>query len=159
MVQKQLIIMLLPGFNSRLDAIQAAILRVKFKYLDNWSSLRRQAASLYTQLLSEIDGIEPPYIAEYNTTSANYYTVRLRNQHIDRNELRKYLASKDIERRCIIHYLYIFRRHIKSLVIKKVIFRRVSWLRSKSYLSRCFRKLARTQIIEVVDSIKEFFSK
>jgi dTDP-4-amino-4,6-dideoxygalactose transaminase len=88
---------IIPGFNSRLDALQAAILRVKLKYLDDWNSLRRQKASLYTQLLSEIDGIEPPYIAELVKPSANYYTIRLRNHSIERNKLREHLSSKGID--------------------------------------------------------------
>lgn len=87
---------LLPGFNSRLDALQAAILRVKLKYLDNWNSLRRDKAYLYTQLLGEIAGIELPYIEEHNISSVNYYTIRLKSSHVSRNELRKYLESKGI---------------------------------------------------------------
>ncbi len=87
----------LTGFTSRLDALQAAILRVKLKRLDEWSSLRREKASLYSKLLSEIGGIETPYICENCLTSANYYTVRLLDHHTDRGELRRYLASKGIE--------------------------------------------------------------
>ena len=86
----------LPGFNSRLDALQAAILRAKLKHLDNWNKLRRDKAFLYTQLLGEIGGIELPYVEEHNISSANYYTIRLKSSHISRNELRKYLESKGI---------------------------------------------------------------
>ena len=88
---------MVPGFNSRLDALQAAVFSVKLKYLDRWSELRRQKACLYTRLISEIDGFEPPFIAGHNVTSANYYTVRLADPGIDRSELRKYLAAKGIE--------------------------------------------------------------
>ena len=75
-----------PGFNSRLDAIQSAILRVKLNYLDDWSSKRRQVSILYSELLAELDAIEPPFVAQNNTTSANYYTVRLIDRRINRNE-------------------------------------------------------------------------
>jgi dTDP-4-amino-4,6-dideoxygalactose transaminase len=87
---------LLPGFNSRLDTLQAAILRVKLKHLEDWNRARREKASLYTQLLSRIDGIEPPYIEDHNIWSANYFTIRLKNSHINRSKLRKYLESKGV---------------------------------------------------------------
>ena len=84
------------GFNSRLDALQAAILRVKLKYLDGWNEARRQKASVYSRLLGEIEGIEPPYIAPGNSHIFNYYTVRVRNSRRNRNELREYLNSQGI---------------------------------------------------------------
>jgi dTDP-4-amino-4,6-dideoxygalactose transaminase len=80
---------LLPGFNSRLDEIQAAILRVKLKYLDSWIERRRQRAELYTSLISKIDGISPPYAAPYSFHVFNYYTIRLENEKPDRDALRK----------------------------------------------------------------------
>ena len=43
------------GVNSRLDTLQAAILNVKLKYLDDYSSLRRSAAHLYDRLLAKVD--------------------------------------------------------------------------------------------------------
>lgn len=87
---------LLPGYNSRLDAIQAAILRVKLKHVEDWSRLRREKAALYSALLDQTEGIEPPRINGSNKSSANYYTVRL-NGNINRSELREHLASKGIE--------------------------------------------------------------
>lgn len=85
------------GFNSRLDALQAAVLRVKLKYLDIWNELRRGKAALYTKLLSGIDGIEPPYFDKHCKSSCNYYTIRLRDSRLNRNELRKRLESKGIQ--------------------------------------------------------------
>jgi dTDP-4-amino-4,6-dideoxygalactose transaminase len=86
----------LTGYTSRLDALQAAVLRVKLKYLDGWSSQRREKALLYSHLLSEIEGITTPFTAEHALTSANYYTVRL-SEKINRSELRKFLADRGIE--------------------------------------------------------------
>jgi len=87
---------LIPGFNSRLDELQAAILRVKLRYLDKWNELRRQKASIYSRLLAEIEEIELPYIAPYSYHIFNYYTIRLRNPRGDRDKLRQYLNSQGI---------------------------------------------------------------
>lgn len=79
------------GLNSRLDTIQAAILLVKFKYLDEWNKKRRQRAEFYNSALS--DGfLRIPYISEDNFSVYNQYVIRTKY----RNELREYLKSKDI---------------------------------------------------------------
>ena len=88
---------LLPGFNSRLDALQAAILSVKLKHLDHWKELRREKAFLYTGLLGQIGSIEPPHVEEHSRHSFNYYTIRLKAPGMDRNELRRQLASDGIQ--------------------------------------------------------------
>ncbi|GAI26903.1 unnamed protein product, partial [marine sediment metagenome] len=82
---------LIPGFSSRLDELQAAILRVKLRYLDKWNELRRQKALTYSRLLAEIEEIELSYIAPYSYHIFNYYTIRLRNPRGDRDKLRQYL--------------------------------------------------------------------
>ncbi|MFC1848309.1 DegT/DnrJ/EryC1/StrS family aminotransferase [Chloroflexota bacterium] len=87
----------MPGFNSRLDALQAAILSVKLKHLEDWNELRRSKASLYSRLLSRIDGIEPLAVIEGCRSSCNYYTVWLKDERLNRDELRKYLHSKGIQ--------------------------------------------------------------
>jgi len=87
---------LVPGFNSRLDELQAAILLAKLKYLDQWIEQRHQKASLYSELLSETEGIELPYAAPYARHIFNYYTVRLKNPKLNRDKLRDYLNSQGI---------------------------------------------------------------
>lgn len=87
---------LFPGFNSRLDSIQAAILRVKLRHLDNWIDRRRRNAALYAKLLSGIEAITPPDEMPHRSHIFNYYTVRLRNSRRNRNELREYLNSQGI---------------------------------------------------------------
>jgi dTDP-4-amino-4,6-dideoxygalactose transaminase len=86
----------IPGFNSRLDALQAAVLRVKLKYIDRWRSMRQDKIRLYNELLEGIPGIRTPNIDGLNVSSANYYTIRL-GENIDRDGLRRFLASKGIE--------------------------------------------------------------
>ncbi len=86
---------LIHGFNSRLDSLQAAILRVKLRHLNEWIELRRQKASLYSQLLERIDGIEPPYVAPYSYHIFNYYTIRL-NLRLSRDKLKEFLDSQGV---------------------------------------------------------------
>ena len=149
----------LQGFNSRLDAIQAALLRVKFKHLDEWSSLRRQRASLYTQLLSEIDGLETPFIAKYNTTSANYYTVRLRDQHIDRSELRKYLTTRGIETAVYYPLSLHLQEAYKNLGYRHGDFHESELAQEQVLSFPMFPEISQDQVIEVVERVKEYRRK
>ena len=79
------------GINSRLDAIQAAALSVKLKYLDQWNEARRRNAGLYNQLLSEKDIITPKEASACKHIY-NQYTIRVK----DRDNLREYLKVKGI---------------------------------------------------------------
>ena len=87
---------LIPGFNSRLDNLQAAILRVKLRHLNEWIKLRHYNAILYSTLLCQIGGIQPPFEAPYSYHTFNYYTVRLTSSQLSRDNLRKHLDSQGI---------------------------------------------------------------
>lgn len=76
------------GINARLDEIQAAILRVKLKYLDEWIEKRRSKAKLYSNLLSDPE-IKTPYVESFNYHVYNQYTIRVKN--------RDYLKAKLLE--------------------------------------------------------------
>lgn len=66
-----------PGVNSRLDAVQAAILRVKLPYLDTWNQQRQAAAARYDTLLSPVAGIVRPSEIAGGTSVWNQYTIRI----------------------------------------------------------------------------------
>ncbi|MEW6273922.1 MAG: DegT/DnrJ/EryC1/StrS family aminotransferase [Bacillota bacterium] len=65
------------GFNSRLDEIQAVILRVKLPYIDKWNKARRQAARRYNELLKDVPGIITPCEAPYAKHVYHQYTIRV----------------------------------------------------------------------------------
>lgn len=65
------------GINSRLDAIQAAILDVKLKHLNEYTQKRQKAALIYDQLLSSSQDIIRPYRASYSTHVFHQYTIKL----------------------------------------------------------------------------------
>ncbi len=65
------------GVTSRLDAIQAAILQVKLRYLDRWNQQRRAIADCYTQSLTAVPGIAPPIPLKGSLHVWHQYTIRL----------------------------------------------------------------------------------
>lgn len=77
------------GFNSRLDELQAAVLRVKLKYLDKWNSLRREAADYYTFLFKDITEVKPPCIKPNCNHIFHQYTIRVPNRNKLQEELDK----------------------------------------------------------------------
>jgi dTDP-4-amino-4,6-dideoxygalactose transaminase len=86
---------LVPGFNSRLDGLQAAILRVKLRHLDDWIKQRRRVAALYAKYLGEIPDVTVPHEAPGSYHCYNYYTVRLKSG-ADRGALQKSLSEKGV---------------------------------------------------------------
>jgi dTDP-4-amino-4,6-dideoxygalactose transaminase len=82
------------GCNSRLDTLQAAILEVKLKYLDQYIGARRQVADYYDNALGSHPKIQVPYRSEYSKHVYHQYTLIL--EGIDRNKLHDYLAGRNI---------------------------------------------------------------
>ncbi len=90
---------ILRGKNSRLDEMQAAILRVKLKYVEEWLKMRQQKASLYNKLLGEASiSVRTPLVTPYTTHTYCVYTILAPR----RNELREYLQKKGIN--CRVYY-------------------------------------------------------
>jgi dTDP-4-amino-4,6-dideoxygalactose transaminase len=65
------------GVNSRLDAIQAAILEIKLRYLDSWNERRRAIAAYYHQFLNQVPGIITPQELARGASVWNQYTIRI----------------------------------------------------------------------------------
>lgn len=83
------------GMNSRLDALQAAILRVKLGHLEQWAAGRRRNAERYRELFHEFrleTTIRPPITPPGYTHVYNQFTIRVR----DRDALREHLQSRSI---------------------------------------------------------------
>ncbi|MBD2308067.1 DegT/DnrJ/EryC1/StrS family aminotransferase [Chroococcidiopsis sp. FACHB-1243] len=92
------------GLNSRLDAIQAAILRVKLRYLDTWNEQRRAIAARYQEYLAPVPGVVLPQELPGGEGVWNQYTIRLPDvgTHICasssnyRDEIRQRLQEKGV---------------------------------------------------------------
>jgi dTDP-4-amino-4,6-dideoxygalactose transaminase len=76
------------GFNSRLDALQAVVLRAKLARLDEWNEQRRAAAARYGELLAGVDGVELPAVAEGNDHAWHLYVVQVDDRDRVLEELR-----------------------------------------------------------------------
>jgi UDP-2-acetamido-2-deoxy-ribo-hexuluronate aminotransferase len=82
------------GCNSRLDAMQAAILDIKLKHLDEYIAARRKAADYYDAAFANNEKIKTPYRDSNNTHVFHQYTLILEN--VDRDALNQYLADNGV---------------------------------------------------------------
>jgi len=82
------------GVNSRLDSIQAAVLRIKLRHLDEYAAARRKVADAYDKAFKGHKNMQTPVRSSKSSHVFHQYTMVLQNA--DRDELRKHLASKDI---------------------------------------------------------------
>lgn len=82
------------GVNSRLDSIQAAILRVKLRLLDEYAAARNRAADFYDKAFIDSDKLTVPARSSFSTHVFHQYTLVTKN--IDRNKLQEFLQQKDI---------------------------------------------------------------
>ncbi|HWQ46572.1 MAG TPA: DegT/DnrJ/EryC1/StrS family aminotransferase [Longilinea sp.] len=85
------------GFNSRMDELQAAVLRVKLPYLDRWNTRRIALARLYSQLLAGLN-IQLPVTPSDRTHVFHQYVIR----SAERDSLRQFLTNNGIE--TLVHY-------------------------------------------------------
>jgi dTDP-4-amino-4,6-dideoxygalactose transaminase len=89
------------GRNSRLDEMQAALLRVKLKHLDAWNCRRRTLAAAYGEALRHVSRLQLPSAREPESHVFHLYVV----QHPERDRLRAHLAARGIE--TMIHYPFL----------------------------------------------------
>ena len=83
---------IIEGINSRMDGIQAGILSIKLRYLNEWTNLRRRAASIYGDFFSNNEFVKKPYEAEDRSHSFHLYVI----QSERRDELAKFLNQNEI---------------------------------------------------------------
>lgn len=82
------------GYNSRLDTVQAAIILVKLKYVDQFNRLRRKIADDYNHLLADLDWLVTPVFVKEEEHVYHQYTVRIKNGK--RDQVQKALKEKGI---------------------------------------------------------------
>ena len=80
------------GYNSRLDALQAAVLSAKLRHLEQWSAKRRSNAKFYDSALADVAEVTTPYVEPANESIYNQYTIRVDR----RDELQNHLKNRGI---------------------------------------------------------------
>jgi dTDP-4-amino-4,6-dideoxygalactose transaminase len=145
------------GINSRLDAIQAAILLVKFKYLERWIVERQNKAKFYNLLFNEqypiIEQIKLPYIQYNNRHIFHQYVIRVP----ERNKLREFLAKEGVGTD-IYYPLPLHLQECYSFLKYKRGDLPISERTSDETLALpIYPELTEEQQIWVVDRIKKFF--
>ena len=86
------------GFNARIDELQAAFLRVKLKYLDEWNERRSRRAEQYMKGLQDCRNLELPYVPDWAKPVWHQFVIRLKN----RDEMQQRLSANEIG--SLIHY-------------------------------------------------------
>ena len=140
------------GYNGRLDAIQAAVLRVKLKRLAEWNKARNDNAAYYNEQLSDLTGVGFAKVADHSESVYHLYVIMVD----DRDALQEFLGVKGIATG--LHYplpLHLQKAY-EHLGYKEGDFP-VAERAAKRLLSLpMYPELTRDQIIYVADSIKEF---
>lgn len=138
-------------YNRRLDTVQAAILRVKLKYLDRWNEARRRHAALYNELLKDTDLIIP-FEAEYATHVYHLFVIRVN----DRDHLQTYLQSRGIATG--IHYpIPIHLQDVySSLGYKRGAFPVTEQFAGEILSLAMFPELTEEQVKTVASTIKQY---
>jgi dTDP-4-amino-4,6-dideoxygalactose transaminase len=143
------------GLNSRLDAIQAAILDVKLKYLDQYIQARQTAAEFYDKELSEISQISIPARVSYSSHTFHQYTIKVPEK---RDKLQEFLHSKGIPSMIYYPVPLHLQEAYQYLGYQKGDFP-VAEALSKQVLSLPMHtELTEEHLVFITSAIREFFS-
>lgn len=143
------------GYNGRLDAIQAGVLRIKLRRLETWNEARRRNAKHYNELLSSVKGVMLPLEANGSRHVYHLYVILVD----DRDGLQKYLNDKGIGTG--LHYPVPL--HLQKAYSgnghKEGEFPVTESVAKRLLSLPMFPELAKAQVEYVADCIKEFMAK
>jgi len=142
------------GYNGRLDAIQAGVLRIKLKRLEDWNRSRRENAAYYNELLFEIPGVTIPVEADFAVSVYHLYVIFID----DRDRLQQFLGDKGIATG--LHYpmpLHLQKAY-EHLGFKEGAFPVTENVAGRLLSLPMYPQLSKEQIKYVAESIKEFMN-
>lgn len=142
------------GCNSRLDTIQAAILDVKLKHLDEYANARRQAAAFYNEGFKGSEKIAVPVKATYSTHVYHQYTIILNN--VNRDELIQHLSALGIP--AMIYYPLPAHKQkmFQQFNVQSLELPITSWLNDRVLSLPMHTELDKEQLHYISESVLEF---
>lgn len=143
----------LKGLNSRLDEVQAAILRVKLKYLDSFVTKRNKIAKLFEKNLEGVKEIKLPEIMNGNYHSFHLYVIGVEN----RDELMSFLSANSVQ--TLIHYPVPVHKQECYLEYNNLTLEKTEGF-AKNILSLPIHPfIEESEVIAVCSTIKKFYKK
>lgn len=144
------------GVNSRLDTIQAAILRVKLRYLDEYHRSRQEAASRYDRDLSGIPGIQLPVRSPFTTHIFHQYTLQVSSSR--RDDLKQWLLGKGVPSQVYYPVPLHLQRAYRDLGYKEGDFPESEALCSRVLSLPMHTELDHEQLAYISDQVRQFFN-
>ena len=145
------------GCNSRLDNLQAGVLRIKLRELDSYLNSRREAASYYDKAFADIAEIKVPFRSAESRHVFHQYTLVL--DRIDRDELHHFLAKHDIP--SMIYYPIPAHRQqmFASFGSENTDLPLTDWLTERVISLPMHTELEEEQLRHITQTVKEFVQK
>ncbi|MGV0955380.1 DegT/DnrJ/EryC1/StrS family aminotransferase [Empedobacter falsenii] len=145
------------GVNSRLDSVQAAVLRRKLPFLNDYNAARNKAAAYYTEAFKDIDALLTPVKGEDTTHVFHQYTLRVTNGK--RNELQAFLTEKEIP--AMIYYPVPLRKQkaYDNGHYNDADFPNTNKLVEEVMSLPMHTELDEEQLVYITSAVREFFGK
>lgn len=146
------------GCNSRLDSIQAAVLRIKLKELDNYIAARRKAADFYDKQFASVKELTVPFRAKDSTHVFHQYTLQLDNS-VNRDDLVTYLGEHDIP--AMIYYPVPAHKQKMFATIETSSgnLENTNWLTSRVFSLPMHTELDEEQLTHICTTVKNFIKQ
>lgn len=141
------------GMNSRLDNLQAAVLRIKLRHLDGWLDKRRKNAALYRAKLNGLPLITP-HVPQYNTHTYHQYVLRVSS---GLEKLMRFLSENGIETRTYYPIALHLQECYKDLGYKKGDLPESEKASAETFAIAVYPELSERQLDYIVGKLKEFF--
>ncbi len=140
------------GYNNRLDTLQAAVLKVKLKYLDSWNRKRQKNAGYFNRHLKDLN-IKTPFVPKYDTHIYHQYVLRLSSSS---KGLIGHLREKGIDARVYYPQPLHLQKCFRYLGYKKEDFPESEKASRETLAIPVFPDLTKDEMNYIINSIKEF---